>query len=283
MDELENFRRIPPPLPEYTVRVRFSHPVRQSRATDYIKTDKRFLIELLFNSDIDLAVFERFIVKSPIRISEYAISGQETSRIFMIDSRIPNDGTLEDVWKWAKEELPGIQAAISVECPNYHPAIVRCLIELFPGGKVAAIPPPLPVKVHGTDSAPVINRILHGSEDFLNPYLRKCDTDKDFKEAMMYCGQALGFEGASQWASLYRTYEVIADRFGGDEGIINKLKGSSKNELERFKRTVNHQEAIGAFSRHARVNYQPPPNPMPFDTAVRFVLGLMGFWFRSGE
>ena len=283
MSDLENYRRIPPPLPEYTCRVNFHPPVRRSRATDYIKTDKRLLIELLFNSDIDLALFERFIYGSPIRIAEYADPVGSPSRIFMIDSRIPDDASQDDVWRWAKEELPRIQAAISVECPHYHPATVRCLIELFPGGKAAAIPPPLPMKVDGTDSAPAINRILQGSADFLNPYLQKCETDDDFKEGMMYCGQALGFEGANQWANLYRTYEIVADRFGGDDGIINKLKGGSEADLKRFKRTVNHQEAIGAFSRHARVNYQPPPNPMPFDTAVRFVLGLMGFWFGSGE
>jgi hypothetical protein len=179
--------------------------------------------------------------------------------------------------------LSRIQAAIAVEWPDYHPATVRCLIELFPGGKVAAIPPTLPIKIHGTNSAPAIYRIVQGTADLLNPYLHKCEADKDFREAMMYCGQGLGFEDASHWASLYRTYEVIADRFGGDDGIISKLKGCSKNELDCFKRTVNHQEAIGAFSRHARLNYQPPPSPMAFDAAVRFVLGLMASWFHSGE
>jgi hypothetical protein len=67
----------------------------------------------------------------------------------------------------------------------------------------------------------------------------------------MHCQVDVAFARAG--ANLYRTYEVIADRFGGDDGVVNKLKGCSNNELERFKRTVNHQEAIGAFSRHARL------------------------------
>src|ERR1039457_4841320 len=89
MSDLENYRRIPPPLPEYTCRVNFHPPVRRSRATDYIKTDKRLLIELLFNSDIDLALSERFIGGSPIRIAEYADPVGSPSRIFMIDSESP--------------------------------------------------------------------------------------------------------------------------------------------------------------------------------------------------
>lgn len=282
MGELANYRRIPPPLPDYTCRLQLYPRVRHRRATDYIKTDQRFLIELLFNSDIDLAIFERFIMYSPIRIAEYAESSNDHSRTFMVDSRISDDASQADVWKWSKEELSRIQAAIAIEWPDYQPATVRCLIELFPGGKVAAIPPPLPVKMHGTDSAPAIYRIVQGTADLLNPYLHKCDTDKDFKEALMYCGQALGFEGATQWSNLYRTYEVAADRFGGDAGLVDNLKGCSKSELERFKRTVNHQETIGAFSRHARLNYQPPPNPMSFDTAGRFVLGLMSAWLLFG-
>jgi hypothetical protein len=105
MADPENFRRIPPPLPEYTCRLKLYPQVRQRRATDYVKTDKRFLIELLFNSDIDLAIFERLVLYSPIRIAEYAVSAQDHSRTFMIDSRIPNDATQGDVWKWSKEEL----------------------------------------------------------------------------------------------------------------------------------------------------------------------------------
>lgn len=128
-----------------------------------------------------------------------------------------------------------------------------------------------------------IYRILQSNNDLTGPYLKKCEQDKDFSEAMMYCGQALGLPGANQWANLYRTYEVIADRFGGDAGIVNQLKACSKNDLDRFKRTVNHQEAIGGFSRHARLNCQPPPNPMPFQTAVGFVLGLVASWFNSGR
>ncbi len=283
MADLENFRRIPPPLAEYTARLRPYPPIRHSQATDYIKTDKRFLIELLFNSDFDLALFERFVWNSPIHIAEYAVSSGDTSRIFMVDSRIPDHGTLDDVWKWAKEELPRIQAAIAIECPVYVPAAVRCLIELTPGGRVGVFSPPLPIRMHGNDSFPAINRVLQATGDWLSPYLAKCETDTDFKEAMMFCGQALGIEGANQWANLYRTYEVIADRFGGAGGIVNKLKGCPMNDVERFKRTANHQEAIGAFSRHARANCQPPPNPMPFNVAVQFVLGLMACWFKSGE
>jgi hypothetical protein len=282
MGELENFRRIPVPPADYTARMFLQPPIRRRRALDYVKTTKRFLVELLFNSDVDLALFERFIVNTPIRMTEYA-TGQECSRIFISDSRVPDNANQEDVWRWAHEELPRIQAAISIQSSAYHPAKVRGLIEFFPGGKVGAIPPPLPVRVVGANQMPALIATLQSNSDFLSPYVQKSESDSDFKEAMMYCGQALGFEGATQWANLYRVYEVVADRFGGHDGIVNELKVCSKNGLDRFKRTVNHQEAIGAFSRHARLNYEPPPNPMAFETAVRFVLDLMAAWFCSGK
>jgi hypothetical protein len=76
---------------------------------------------------------------------------------------------------------------------------------------------------------------------------------------------------------------VAADRFGGDKGISTDMGLCSKNQLERFKRTLNHQEAIGAFSRHARSDHAPPPDPMMLDEALEFVLSLVRGWQRSRQ
>ncbi len=279
----ENFHHIPLPPPGLQLRMEARPPIRKSRARDYIKSDKPFLIELLFRRDIDLALFEKFVSNSPIRIAEYKGLQQGPSRIFITDSRISDNATEDHLWKWAEEELPKVQAAIAVECPFYAPAIVQGLILLFPGGEARSTRLPVLVRNPSISDVPLTKRILESPNDPLCPYLLKWEHDKDFSEAMMYCGQALGFPGANQWANLYRAYEVIADRFGGDDGIVNCVRACSRNELERFKRTINHQEAIGAFSRHARLNCQPPPNPMRFETALEFVLGLIAFWLKSGQ
>ena len=282
--DTENFYRIPLPPPEIPIRMEGRPPIRRSKATNYIKSDKPFMVELLFRRDLDLALFEKFISNSSLRVAEYKSPQQQAqSRTFVVDSRVPDDAKEDDLWKWAEQELPKIHAAIAVECPFYVPPIVRGLILLFPGGEVRSTRPPLDIRVPSVSDLPVFHRILEASHDPLKPYLQKWEHDNDFSEAMMYCGQALGLPGANEWANLYRAYEVVRDHFGGDDGIINRIKACSKSELERFKRTVNHQEAIGAFSRHARLNCQPPPHPMPFEFAVEFVLRLMASWFKSGQ
>jgi len=200
--DAENFRRIPLPPPEIQVRMQAHPPVRQSKSRDYIKADKPFLIELSFWRDIDLALFERFIKDTPLRIAEYRGGQEGPSRIFIVDSRIPDDATQDHLWKWAEEELPKIQAAIAIECPTYVPALVRGLILLSTGGLVRSTRPPLDVRVPRIDQVPAIYQILQSNNDLTGPYLSKCEKDKDFSEAMMYCGQALGLPGANQWANL---------------------------------------------------------------------------------
>jgi hypothetical protein len=93
----------------------------------------------------------------------------------------------------------------------------------------------------------------------------------------------MGFAGSKEWANRYRAFEVLADKFGGDKEIPKRLPVCSRNDVERFTRTFNHQEAIGTFSRHARQNCQPPANPMSFDEAVAFIIMLLKAWLESGD
>jgi hypothetical protein len=282
MEDTTNYRGIPA-VPQFQpmVTTRVGVSLRQSRALDYVKTDKRYLLELQFNRDIDLAFFERFILGSSIRIAEYAEQHHAGSRIFLVDSRIRNDATVNDVWKWADEELSRIQAAVAIGCPEFQPAICVAVVDLnFRGGGIATAPPIVTIKMPRIDRFPEIDRVLQSTGDLLNPYIAKCSVDHDFSEAMTYCGRALGIPGADEWANLYRAYEVVADHFGGDDAIVHKLKGCAKNKLEHFKRTVNHQEAIGGVSRHARLHHTPPPNPMDFVAAVKLVLDIMAAWLR---
>ncbi|MEN6605568.1 MAG: hypothetical protein ABFD86_24410, partial [Bryobacteraceae bacterium] len=280
MSELRNYRGIPQPVSDLFVTVQSRPPLRQTRMIDYVKTDRRYLIELRFHSDVDLALFEKFIENTSIRLVEYGPDHEGNSRLFLTDRRIDEQGGEDAIWKWVDEELPRIGAAIAVQFPEFVLPQCRCIVDLQSvGGRIDVITPLFKTKVIGRVDLPPLYALLKDtSGTLLTPFLDKCEIDADFREAVMYCGQALRIDAENPWAALYRTYEVVADRFGNDNELTSVLNFCSKNELDRVKRTLNHQEAIGAFSRHARLNYQPPPNPMSFEEARDFALGLVRSW-----
>jgi hypothetical protein len=284
MDELENWTRIPPRISQATAGVEYSHiRIGFGPVLDYVKTDRRYLVELEFPGKIEIALFARFLSSTSIRLSFYSPSGASNPRIFMSHPGVDDSSSSNDVWRWACEEMARIQSAIAMEFPYYSPGKVVSVAERLPNGSIRVSSGVHPVKVYGTSNIPTIDRLLNTTPATLAHHLKKCTDDLDYREAAMYVGHALGFAGANEWANLYRAFEVVKDRFGGDKEIIEHLSVCSKNDIERFTRTVNHQEAIGAFSRHARLNHQPPPNPIGFDEAVEFILALLKAWLESGQ
>jgi hypothetical protein len=284
MAELVNWRKIPPKIPSASVGAYYSDiRITFNRVLDYVKTDKRYLIELEFPGKVETALFERFLLSTSIRLSFYSPSGDSKPRIFMVHPGLDDTASSDVVWRWASAEMARIQSAIAMEFPAYSPGKVLCVAELLPNGSIRVSDQGYPVKVYGTRNMPELDRLFNSTPDTLKRHLKKCDGDSDYREAAIYAGQALGFAGANEWANLYRAFEVVKDRFAGDKAIIDHLQVCSKNDIERFTRTVNHQEAIGSFSRHARLNHQPPLNPISFDEAVEFIMTLLKAWLQSGE
>ena len=285
MTHPKNYRGIPQPVSDSFVRVELKPSLRYSRSLNYVKTDKRYLAELRFHSDVDLALFEKFVQNSSVRLIEYRADSDHQSRLFVTDARMTEDGGGDDaIWQWIDEELPRIGAAIATFYPHFILPMCRCVVDLNDeAGRMAAISRSQVKPIVPTNLSSVNAVLKDTSGHVLQLYLTKCGADTNFGEAMMYCGRALGFESANAWADLYRAYEVIADRFGGHDGVVKDLPFCSKNQLIRFKRTANHQEAIGAFSRHARLRAEPPPDPMNFNEAVEFVLSLVRAWQELGE
>ncbi len=282
--EVRNIRDIQSPVSDVSCSVILSPPLRLNRCLDYIKTDKRWLIELRFNSNYEIALFERFIIGTPIRFVEYQGRYDRSPRYFYIDSRIPNSATREIVVRWMREQLPCISAAMAIHFPRFLPPTIRCIVDVAEAlkGKGPWCESEMAL-IHGTSSTPIIRRLLEDGTDLISPYLAMCAADGNFREAAMYCGQALGFRGGNPWMALYRAFEVVCDNFGGDAGVVECLSCVSKKQIDRFTRTINHQEAIGQFSRHARSKAVPPPEPMSFEEAVEFVLVLLRAWQnRSG-
>ncbi len=55
----------------------------------------------------------------------------------------------------------------------------------------------------------------------------------------------------------------------------------SRNQMERFGRSINHPEVFGDESRHIISQQEPPPKPMRMDEARVFIRDLAARWLES--
>lgn len=84
------------------------------------------------------------------------------------------------------------------------------------------------------------------------------------------------WSGSHDWVNLYRVFEIIEGR-----ADIVASGWASRNEAERFARTANHPDAVGADARHARSSVQPPPKPMTLEEAAAFIRRNLTAWLES--
>ena len=85
---------------------------------------------------------------------------------------------------------------------------------------------------------------------------------------------------SNEIATLYKIYEIIDDDVGGERSIQNN-GWTSRNQLERFRRTANSPDAIKDNARHGVQKYSPPKNPMSLDEARYLILHLVRCWLDS--
>ena len=149
------------------------------------------------------------------------------------------------------------------------------MIELFETGSGRGIAASGFV-VHGSFDYPAIASFFTGELAPIRSMLPVWKCDKALQDALFY----LGAEG-NVWANLYKACEIVEDHVGGDAKVIFQNGWCSRSEWDRFRRTANHQGAIGLFSRHARSRTVPPPDPMTTNEARSFVAGLMNEWIQS--
>jgi hypothetical protein len=238
----------------------------------YVKANQRWWLEVQFSSDIDLALFEKTIAGSPIRVIEFQ------NRFFIEDPRIPDVDDMRVglglVSRYAEDELPRLNAGVKVLCPQYVPARLRCIVYLDDKGQGHPITFAEGV-VHGSDEVEAIHDFLRGPNTVFPRVLNLYTRQTDLREALFYFGS----EG-NPWPNLYKTREIIADALGGDSAILAS-GWCSRNALARFDRTANHQEAIGRFSRHARTKAVPPPNPLEEREARELIRKLLREWIQK--
>jgi hypothetical protein len=104
------------------------------------------------------------------------------------------------------------------------------------------------------------------------------ETDPDLRDALTLLDRP--YRGA-RWVELYKVIEIIESN--DPTKAVPNAAGVSNNEIERFKRTANHQRAGGLNldARHARLNREPPPKPMTLPEADAMICSLVREWMRQ--
>ena len=264
---LTNIRHIVEPVSDFHAATQISPPLRVPRYSEYAKANQRWWIELRFNSEADLAVFEKAVRGSFLRLVELK------RKFYLEDPRIPDTAEMGAVFHHVDEHLPRLHAAIAIQCPHYVPARCHAVAELSESGSGRSIVH-TQVIVHGRDSVQDIRNFLGLVEGGVEPSLIRADQDQDFSEALFFFGA-----DGNPWSNLYKVVEIVDEVVTKNVAVANGWCPDS--QWRRFKHTANHQEAIGRFSRHARMNSEPPADPMSLDEARQFVLKLLRSWLDT--
>jgi hypothetical protein len=83
-------------------------------------------------------------------------------------------------------------------------------------------------------------------------------------------------DGEPGTLELGHVHDLILNDMGGNLSAF-----ASRNELTRFTRSINHPEVLGLKARHAVTKQEPPPNPMTFDEATRFIGMVSQKWINA--
>jgi len=130
------------------------------------------------------------------------------------------------------------------------------------------------IRAHVSASGVVVGGPPADSEPPSIKHLAGAQGNTDATEAL----EILAVE-PTNWVRLYKVYEIIRD--AGALEPARQAVGTSNNELERFTRTANHQQASGSEARHARLNADPPRNPMSIEQARDLIGQLLIAWLDS--
>ena len=104
-------------------------PFRQKHTLDYVKANQRWWVEVRFTSEADVAIFEKALKGSRVRFIEFQ------GRFFIEDPRLTDGTEFGGVLKYVEEELPRLNAAVSVLSAEFAFAIYVSVVELSSAGK----------------------------------------------------------------------------------------------------------------------------------------------------
>jgi hypothetical protein len=267
--ELTNIYQIVPAVRDMRVQTGNSVFRRRAPKLTYAKARQRWWIHVRFNSELDLMILEKAVAGSEIRLVE--LSGS----FYLEHPQIPDTAAMNEAFRLAEILLAQINGAVQVSCRHFQCAKFESMIELSEKGNGHGIVADDFV-IHGSGNFPDIESFLTSDCAPIKSMLPVWRGNTDVQEALFY----LGAEG-NIWSNLYKACEVVEDHVGGNSKVIFQNGWCSRSEWERFRRTANHQEATGRFSRHARSAVEPPPDPMTAEEGRSFVAGLMNKWIQS--
>jgi hypothetical protein len=109
-----------------------------------------------------------------------------------------------------------------------------------------------------------------------DPLVAAASQDPDVRRA---------FEIFGKWepnpVNLYKVFEIIQDRCGGQAGLEKKSWSGAKKKMDRFRRSMCHQDVTGDSARHERARADPPPNPMDIAEARAYIGELLRSWIAE--
>ena len=235
---------------------------RPSKQLDHTQANQRWWFGVQFDSEADIMMFEKAVSGSPVRLVEME------GRLYVEDPAVPDTATMGNVLGYVEERLPHLNAAVRLVCPHYVSARLLCVVELFIGGVGRSIISTT-VTHHGKLEHSQIAAFLEGPGTDAPAIIDLGLQNRDVAEALHYFGLT-----DNVWANLYKMCEIVEESCGGKEQLF-QLGWCSRSSWDRFKRTANHQEAIGRFSRHAKSKAVPPPKPMSEEQARTFAGELL--------
>jgi len=176
-----------------------------------------------------------------------------------------------NVLGYVEERLPQLNSAVRLVCSHYVPARLLCVVELFNGGFGRSIVSTT-MTHHGKLEYSEITAFLEAPDTNAPAIINLALRNGDVAEALYY----FGLED-NVWANLYKVCEIVEESCGGREKLFQR-GWCSRSSWRDFKRTANHQEAIGRFSRHAKMKTVPPSKPMSEAQAWIFAGQLLKSW-----
>jgi hypothetical protein len=108
-------------------------------------------------------------------------------------------------------------------------------------------------------------------DDEIKKILKTANKDETVHKVLQLSGNL------DSWVNLYRMYEIIKDDVNGDDEL-KKISGISKAKFTLFRRTANHQDAVGLQARHGALKKEPPNKPMPLTVARNLIRKLIIQW-----
>jgi hypothetical protein len=231
------------------------------------KPGLEWLLEITADSSLDMDAFRKAI--SFPGIEAFA----QKDRNFVRTERVQhllNPGEVEAVGQELLELLNGI---VCTECPHYTGVKLKGLIRVFQDHTSCAIAG-TPLSVLGLNEVKSMREYIANTTSRASAMDALASSDVDVSEALRLFSMR-----DDPFMNLYKVFEIIREDVGVDAMAVRF--GSSKAQIKRFTRTVNHPGSAGRQSRHARMEGDPVQSPMSSSEARQLMRLILRGWITE--